>query len=196
MLTPAEEDRLEAVFPTDLTVEYDGVSRTYELTPYWSGHDVDGDDATQTPEYPALAFDWGDRDVPNEDEQPANHLQRFESPEEETYVETRVRQLYSDLAIQVAVRRRHDGIPPDVRLTELANAIWDVCDQDLDQGAVLNEEGESGERPMRVDLLEGVATNAQGRTHRAQRSIRIYYRAEHDVEFDTVDEIEYEVDVA
>ena len=200
MLTAAEEKRLEEVFPSTVDVEYAGPddekTSSYELTPFWTGPDIAGDDGSESPDYPVLVFDWEDQSVAASERQPADNVHRIDNPiDEEEYRIIRSTEMYSDLVIQVSVRRRWiDGIPPDVRLKQLARAVWEVCDQKLDKGELLNEPGDDDERPMLVDVQDGIDTNAEDRTLRAQWAIRLHYREEHEVVEETVSEVEYDIE--
>lgn len=205
MLTPAEEDRLEEALPSQVTIEYqteDGtIEQTYQLSRHWTGPDQQGADASASPEYPTIIFDWDVRGEPADERQPADNVLRIESDDDQKdepkYREIRTTEQYSDLVIQVAVRARHDqAIPPDVRLTQLARSVWDVCDEHLDQDGELNEAGQNGERAMAVDVLSGLESESRtDRTLRTQWRIRLRYRKETTTEYDTVEEIDHEVDL-
>lgn len=200
MLTTAEEDRLEETFPSTVTVEWDGQNgleqATYDLARFWTGPDAVGNDASQSAEHPTIVFDWDTQSEEATQRQPADNVRRIENPvDEPEYTEVRTSELYSDLTIQVAVRSSwEDGIPPTVRLKQLTRAVWQVCDRELDQAGALNEAGQSGERPMTVDITSSVTTNREDRTIRSQWTIRLHYRDEHEVVHETAESADFEAE--
>jgi len=196
MLTTAEEDRLEETLPTSGTVSYDGQEQQYGLTPFWAGPDASGDDATASPDYPMLVFDWEQQDVPAEERQPVDNIHEIENPANvEEYREVHTNELFSDLVIQAVVRRQWlDGLPPGVRLKQLTRPIRQTCSRDLANHGQLNEPGPNGERPMTVDILTGVTGNRDDDTSRVQWTIRLHYRGTHEVIQETVEDAEYSVD--
>ena len=196
MLTTAEEDRLEETLPTSGTVSHDGQEQQYDLTPFWAGPDASGDDAATSPDYPMVVFDWEQQDVPAEERQPVDNIHEIENPKNiEEYREIHTNELYSDLVIQVVIRRQWlDGLPPGVRLKQLARPIRQTCTRDLDNHGRLNEPGPNGERPMTVDIITGVTENREDDTSRVQWRIRIHYRGTYEIVYDTVEDAEYSVD--
>lgn len=196
MLTTAEEDRLEETLPTSTTVSYDGQEHQYGLTPFWAGPDASGDDVATSPEYPMLVFDWNQQDVPAEERQPVDNIRDIENPKNVgEYREIHTSELYSDLVIQVVVRRQWlDGLPPGVRLKQLARPVRQTCKRDLDNHGRLNEPGPNGERPMTVDIITGVTENREDDRSRVQWRIRFHYRGTYETVYDTVEDAEYSVD--
>ncbi|QBI90022.1 tail completion protein, type 1 [Halobacterium phage ChaoS9] len=192
MLTTAEEDRLEAALPTTFTVEYGADEFQYELTPHWSGSDADGDDASGAPEYPAVVFDWDVQGEPDDDRQPLGDVRAIEPGDEDEYVEVNAARVWDDLSISVAVEARHDdnGVPPQVRGSQIARRLWKFCRFELD----LNSLGKNGERPMVVNVESAPTPARVERTYRIEWTIRLRHTVDHEVTKEATEDVEYEVE--
>lgn len=197
MLTDAEEDRLRSAIPLEnVTIEAAGTTATYDFDTFWSGGDAAGDDATTQfdGEYPALVFGYNTQAEPETGRQPLNDLHEVDNPiDEPGMTETRAAELSDLLSLTVAVEATwRDGIPPQTRVRELARPVWKACRFDLSSD--LNQEGQNGERPMRVELGgTPIGPERVARTLRVQWPIRIHYRETVDREHDTAAGVDYEV---
>lgn len=194
MLTTAEEDRLEASFPLEgLTVDYEGGSYTYDLTPFWSGGDDAGDDATADPDYPALVFGWDAQSEPAPERQPVDNVASIDNPTDvPEYRETETAEVYDELSVTVAVEAAHDanGVPPQVRGSQLARHLWRFTEHDLD----LNSVGPDGERPMRVDVQSGPTPSRVKLTYRLEWALRLHHSETKETVYDTVESVGVEAE--
>lgn len=194
MLTTAEEDRLEASFPLEgLTVDYEGESYTYDLTPFWSGGDDAGDDATADPDYPALVFGWNAQSEPATERQPVDDVTAVDNPlDVPEYRETETAEVYDELSVTVAVEAAHDanGVPPQVRGGQLARQLWRFTSLDLD----LNSVGPDGERPMRIDVQSGPTPSRVRLTYRLEWALRLHHSETKETVYDTVEDVGVEAE--
>lgn len=192
MLTTAEEDRLEAALPSTFTVEYAGDEFQYDLTPYWGGSDVDGDDAGGGPEYPAVVFDWDVQGETDTDRQPLGDVRAIEPGGEDELVEVNAARVWDDLSISVAVEARHDanGVPPQVRGGQIARQLWKFCRFELD----LNSPGANGERPMVASVESAPTPGRVERTYRIEWVVRLRHTVDHEVTTEATEDVEYEVE--
>lgn len=192
MLTPAEQTRLEAALPTDaLSVTHNGTAHTYDLRPFWAGGDVDDPDM---PGYPALVFAYEEQNVPIEGRQPVNDLYAVDNPANEPgFTETETAEVADDLTLTVVVEPAYkDGLPPQLRSSELARQLWRHCRHEL----ALNSEGDNGERPIRTEVLNGPTPARVAETLRRSWTLRLHHAERRDVEYDTVAELGTDVDVS
>ena len=200
MLTTAEEDRLEAALPLEFDVEYEGPNdeepqiHSYELTPYWGGTDHVGDDASSGPEYPAIVFEWDSQGEEDAERQPVDDVASIDENEgEETIIENNVARVFDDLSVAIEVRNQFRDTPPLVRASQIARALWKFCRFELE--AELDDEGENGERPMLVEVLESPSGFEAGQTLIVEFQLRLRHVVSHDVEIDAVTEIDPEVGI-
>lgn len=194
MLTTTEEDRLEASFPLEgLTVDYEGESYTYDLTPFWSGGDEAGEDATADPDYPALVFGWNEQSEPATERQPVDDVAAVDNPlDVPEYRETETAEVYDELSVTVAVEAAHDanGVPPQVRGGQLARQLWRFTTLDLD----LNSVGPDGERSMRVDVQSGPSPSRVQLTYRLEWALRLHHSETKETVYDTVEDVGVEAE--
>ncbi|MDL0133521.1 hypothetical protein [Halobacterium salinarum] len=175
MLTTAEEDRLEAALPTGFAVTHDGGTYDYSLTVHWTGGDDVGADADESPDYPALVLGWNSQNDPQPERQPANNLHEIDNPTDEPgLTQTETEEVSDELSVTVAVRATHDsnGVPPQVRATQLARPVWRALEGEVD----LNTEGPDGGRPMRIETSSSPTPARVERTYRYQWAIRLHHR--------------------
>lgn len=191
MLTTLEEDRLEAALPSTVTVTYEGVDYDYDLHPHWSGSDAAGDDAGETGEHPAIVFSYDIQGQPDDERQPADGVRKIEPNGQNDYVETRTERVWDDLSITIAVEATHDdnGVPPQVRRTQLTRRIWRYCLFELD----INSTGANGERPLVVDVINSPTPSRVERTFRSTFAIRLRHTEDHEVTQETVESADYDV---
>jgi len=193
MLTTAEEDRLEDLLPlTAMEVTYEGAAYQYDIAPWWWGGDAVGDDASTPPAYPALALQFETQNQPETARQPANNLQSIDNPANEPgLTETRTEEVSDDLSMMVVVEATHDdnGVPPQVRCSQLTRHLWRFIQFDLDD--VLNTPGANGERPMRSEITSSPTPTRVQRTLQAEWSVRLHHAETQDVEVDTAAGAEY-----
>lgn len=195
MLTTAEEDRLEEALPTaDLEVAYEGNTHQYDLNPFWWGGDDTGDDVAEPPEYPAIVFQFETQNQPETARQPANDLHSIDNPADEPgLTETEVEEVSDDLSMTVVVEARHDnGIPPQVRSSQLTRQVWRFVRFEL--GTELNTVGPNGERAIRPALLSAPTPARVKRTLRSSWSVRLHHAETHDVEVETAKDVEVTVE--
>lgn len=203
MLTTAEEDRFEAALPLQgLAVEYEAPSDNelqefeYDLTPHWHGPDAAGEDAATPGEYPAIVFDWDVQNQPEPDRQPLDDLHSVEhSPNSPALTETKTAEVSDELSITVAVQARYDdnGVPPDVRVSQLARQVWRFLRFELD----LNSEGENGERPMRLAVPDesSVSPVRVEDTLRVEWPIAFHHAEHHEEEHETAEGFDFELTI-
>ena len=193
MLTPPEQARLEAALPTEgLDVTFNGATHSYAVRPFWAGGDADGDDAAAAPEYPALVFQYDTQNEPAADRQPVNDLYAVDNPVNEPgYTEIETAEVYDDLTLTVAVVVEHDnGLPPQLRSSELTRQLWRYCRHSL----ALNSEGPDGERPMRTEVVAAPTPSRVADTLRRSFALRLHHAERARTEYDTVDELGYDLD--
>jgi hypothetical protein len=194
MLTTAEEDRLEAALPTTaISIGYDGAVYDYDLDVHWSGGDNTGDDAGGSPDYPALVFGWDSQNDPRPERQPANNLDSVDNPAGEAgLTETEVQEVSDDLSMTVAVRATHDdnGVPPQVRATNLTRALWRAVEHDLD----INSEGPNGERPIRPETTASPTPSRVERTYRYTWTVRLHHAERFVTDYPTAESADYSAD--
>ncbi|QHS17924.1 hypothetical protein GWK26_12630 [haloarchaeon 3A1-DGR] len=185
MLTTAEEDRLEAAIPTTgLTVTYEGGTYDYDLDVHWTGGDDTDAAPGPEPEYPVLVLGWNSQNNPQTERQPANGLYSIDNPVDEPgYTETETNEVSDELAVAIAVRTTHDdnGVPPQVRSTQLTRAIWRAFDNEID----LNSEGPNGERPMRLSISSSPTPARVERTYRHQWAVQLHHAERYVTEHET-----------
>lgn len=193
MLTSAEQARLEADLPTNgLEVTFQDTTETYDLSPFWAGGDADGNAAQIAAEYPALVFQYDGQNEPAADRQPINDLYAVDNPiDEPGFSETVTAEVFDDLSLTIAVVAEHkNGIPPQIRSSELTHELWRYCRFSLD----INSTGPNGERPIRTAVLNGPTPSRVGKTLRRSFRIRLHHAERVTTEFETVDEMEWDVD--
>lgn len=193
MLTTAEEDRLEEALPLQHDVEYQGNTYQYDLTPYWAGNDAEGDDATDSIEYPTLVFDWDMQARQDAERQPIGDVAEVDADTgEATVLEHHVNRSMSDLMLAVAVSTDHDenNVPPTVRGRQIARTVWRYVHFHLD----LSEEGPNGERPMVVDVIEQPRDERVESTYRVQFPIRLRHVELETFERESTGDVDYDVE--
>ena len=184
MLTTTEEDRLEAALPSSATVEYNGVSVDYTLTPFWGGA-ADKPD----PDYPMVVLEWDSQNEAQPQRQPIDDVTARETSGD-TLVETEVAEVADRLSVTIATTTEFDGdTPATVRAHQLARAVWRTLRFGTDD---LNSEGQNGERPMRIEVRDGASLSATRveDTYRVPFIIDIHHRET--VERDTPSVAEFE----
>ena len=195
MLTTAEEDRLEAELPLQYDVTHGGNTYQYDLTPFWANNDADGDDASDSVDYPALVFDKDMQGRQDTERQPVGDVAEVEYPADEpTIVEHHVARATDDVMLTVAVTANHDqnGVPPTTRARQMIRQLWRFVNFHL--GDALAEEGPNGERPMVVEVLEQPRDERVGRTYRVEFPIRFRHVEHEAVEQDAVDDVAYDTE--
>jgi len=191
MLTTKEEDRLEAVLPTTgLSISYGGKTYQYDLDVHWSGGDVAGDDASESTEYPALVLGWNSQNNAETQRQPANDLHDIDNPlDEPGLTETDTTEVSDELSVTIAVRSTHDsnGVPPQVRATQLTRELWRVLDNEID----INNQGPNGERPIRVETNTSPTPSRVERTYRYQWAISLHHAERFETDYETASDAEF-----
>ena len=170
MLTTTEEDRLEAALPSSATVEYNGASVDYTLTPFWGGA-ADKPD----PDYPMVVLEWDSQNEAQPQRQPIDDVTARETSGD-TLVETEVAEVADRLSVTIATTTEFDGdTPATVRAHQLARAVWRTLRFGTDD---LNSEGQNGERPMRIEVRDGASLSATRveDTYRVPFIIDIHHR--------------------
>lgn len=194
MLTTAEEDRLEAALPTTgLSVTYGGGSYQYDLDVLWSGGDESGDDVSGSMDYPGIVLEFETQNDPRPERQPANDLHAVDNPTgEQGLTETEVEEVSDDLSVTIAVVASHDdnGVPPQVRASQLARAVWRA----LQHGIDINTAGPNGERPIRIETTASPTPSRVERTYRYTWTVRLHHAEEFVTEYPTAESAEYSAD--
>jgi len=193
MLTTAEEDRLEEALPLQYDVEHLGNTFQYDVTPYWSGNDAEGDDATDSVEHPALVFDWDMQSQQDAERQPIGDVAEVEADTgKETVLEHNVARSMSDLMLAVAVTTDHDenNVPPTVRGRQMVRALWRHVNFHLD----LSEPGANGERPMVIEVIDQPRAARVESTYRVEFPIRLRHVELETVERESTGDVDYDVE--
>lgn len=189
MLTTTEEDRLEAALPNSATVEYNGASVDYTLTPFWGGT-ADKPD----PNYPMVVLEWDSQNQTQPQRQPIDDVTARETSGDEL-VETEVAEVADRLSVTIATTTEFDGdTPATVRAHQLARAVWRTLRFGTDD---LNSEGQNGERSMRIEVRDGASlspTRVED-TYRVPFTIDIHHRETFDQTTETVDQFGTNTDV-
>ena len=194
MLTTAEEDRLEAALPTTgLSVTYEGGPYLYDLDVLWSGGDESGDDVSGSMDYPGIVLGFETQNDPRPERQPANDLHAVDNPAgEQGLTETEVREVSDDLSVTIAVRASHDdnGVPPQVRASQLTRSVWRALDHAID----INSEGPNGERSIRIETTASPTPSRVERTYRYTWTVRLHHAELFETEYPTAADADYSAD--
>lgn len=194
MLTTAEEDRLEAALPTTgLSVTYGGGSYQYDLDVHWSGGDESGDDVSGSMDYPGIVLGFESQNDQRPERQPANDLHAVDNPTgEQGLTEIEVEEVSDDLSVTIAVLASHDdnGVPPQVRASQLTRAVWRA----LDHAININTAGANGERPIRIETTASPTPSRVERTYRYTWTVRLHHAEEFVTEYPTAESAEYSAD--
>ena len=198
MLTSAEEDRLEAAIPFEHDIEYGGPDDeepqvyTYELTPYWGSSDHVGDDAGEGPQYPTIVFEWDSQGEQDDARQPVDDVAAIDENEgENTIIEKNVVRAFDDLSVTIEVRNQFRNTPPQLRASQIARAVWKFCRFELEEE--LDHDGENGERPMLVEVLESPSGYEADRAVLVTFQLRLRHVVSHNVEIDAVGDLDPDV---
>jgi hypothetical protein len=71
----------------------------------------------------------------------------------------------------------------------LTRRVWRACRHGID----LNSEGASGERPLRIEPASSPTPARVDRTLRRSWAIRLHHRETETTEYDTVEDVEFDV---
>lgn len=181
MLTTVERQRLEAALPVTTTVDWEyedtddviqQVSVTIDPALIWSG----GEQTGEFDDYPVVALGMDSQGGIVTDETPLDSYAGYTESDDGLTITERDEQPQSDtLSFRVAVERRFkDAIPPQVRLEQLVNPIWQwlvhtasnaALNVDSAEGRALTIEPQSSPTPFEsVDTLRAEFTATVGYT--------------------------------